>query len=45
MNGDVAPEGMLQERKYTGWDTSAIPTGAGCLQGMRILLALVDRKA
>lgn len=35
---------MPKERKYTAWDTSAIPTGAGCLQGMQILLALVDRQ-
>lgn len=33
---------MLQEQKYTARDTSAIRTGAGCLQGMRILLALAD---
>ncbi len=36
---------MLQERKYTALDIFAIPTGAGCLQGMRILLALVDCQA
>lgn len=36
---------MLQERKYTVRDTSAIPAGVGYLQGMPILLALVDCQA